>query len=168
MRLTGQATIAVASAALALAACRKDDGASEREGARESGIARLVSDTASGGVLPGIHPRVVYGVRTNPYDGDPTAATRGRQLFVQYNCYGCHGGRGGGGMGPNLRDSVWTYGGDDTHLFATIVEGRPAGMPAWGQKIPEGEIWQLVAYLHTLGTPREPDKPPPLRLGGAR
>jgi len=127
---------------------------------RSSGIARE-SSTDSGGVMPGLHPHVVYGTRLNPYANDHAAAVEGRKLFTQYNCAGCHGGRAGGGMGPNLRDSVWIYGGDDTHIFATIVEGRPAGMPAWGGKIPEDQIWKLVAYIHTLATQNEPDPPPP-------
>jgi cytochrome c oxidase cbb3-type subunit III len=64
-------------------------------------------------------------------------------------------------MGPSLRDSAWSYGSSDASLFATITEGRPAGMPTWGGKIPEEQIWKLVAYIRTLRTPAEPDPPPP-------
>lgn len=110
------------------------------------------------GVKPGIHPAVIFGERTNPYTGDPAAIAEGRRLFVAYNCSGCHGGRAGGGMGPSLRDSAWTYGSSDTQLLGDIVEGRSAGMPAWGKVIPENQMWQIIAYLRTLRTDREPDR----------
>ncbi len=146
------------------AACAQRGSERDVEGTRSSGVVQA-TPTTLGGVLPGIHPSTVYGTRVNPYANDPGAAAEGRRLFVQYNCSGCHGGRAGGGMGPNLRDSIWIYGGDDTHLFADLVEGRPAGMPAWGGKIPEDQMWKIIAYIHTLATPGEPDPPPPSRTG---
>lgn len=122
-----------------------------------TGVVRLAIDSG-GGVQPGIHPHVVYGVLRNPFAGNGAAPVEGRRLFVSYNCSGCHGGRAGGGMGPSLRDSVWRYGSSDTQIFATITEGRPGGMPAWGAKIPQGQIWELVSYIRTLGSSREPDR----------
>ncbi|HEX6966579.1 MAG TPA: c-type cytochrome [Gemmatimonadaceae bacterium] len=113
------------------------------------------------GIVPGIHPTTAYGELHDPYANNAAARFQGRRLFVSYNCAGCHGGHGGGGMGPNLRDSVWTYGNSDTQLFATIMEGRPLGMPAWGARIPEQQIWQLVTYIKSLGTPAEPEPPRP-------
>lgn len=118
------------------------------------------------GVEPGIHPSVVYGEIENPYttgnaSNATAAAVEGRRLFVQYNCAGCHGGRAGGGMGPSLRDEYWVYGNSDAQIYGTIVEGRSAGMPAWGGRIPEDQIWKLIAYIRTLATPQEPDPPPP-------
>jgi mono/diheme cytochrome c family protein len=110
------------------------------------------------GVRPGINPAVIYGNRTDPYTGNAAAIMEGRRLFVAYNCSGCHGGRAGGGMGPSLRDSAWTHGNSDTQLLADIVEGRSAGMPAWGKMIPEDQMWKIIAYLRTLGTDREPDR----------
>lgn len=168
MRLTGRLTngraaraaCAAAISAVLLAACQRSGSEQTVESTRSSG---MVVQTAStdGGVPPGIHPRTIYGVRHDPYTGNPQAVAEGRRLFLQYNCVGCHGGRAGGGMGPNLRDSVWIYGGNDTQLFADLVEGRPAGMPAWGGKIPEDEMWKIIAYIHSLATPLEPDPPPP-------
>ena len=98
---------------------------------------------------------------TNPYANNNIAPTEGRQLFVNYNCYGCHGGHGGGGMGPSLRDPSWIYGSSDAHVFASISQGRAHGMPAWGLKIPQDQIWKLVAYIQSMGTSSEPDPPPP-------
>lgn len=112
------------------------------------------------GVDPGIHPQVAIGDVHNPYAGNAGAAAEGRQLFVQYNCSGCHGGRAGGGMGPSLRDSAWIYGNSDAQIYDSIFEGRPNGMPTWGAKISADQIWKVIAYLRTLGTPHEPDAPP--------
>ena len=95
----------------------------------------------------------------NPYTGNQVAIVEGRRLFVWFNCAGCHGGRGGGGMGPSLRDVDWMYGSDDAHIFDSIAEGRAHGMPAWGTRIPEDQIWKLVAYIKSMRTPLEPEPP---------
>ncbi|MCW8195836.1 c-type cytochrome [Proteobacteria bacterium 005FR1] len=96
----------------------------------------------------------------NPFPMEQNVLTEGRRLFVWYNCYGCHGGRAGGGMGPSLRDETWLYGGKDQDIYNSIAEGRPHGMPAWGPKLPQEQIWKLTAYIQSLGTPLEPKKPP--------
>lgn len=95
----------------------------------------------------------------NPYEGDQVAMVEGRRLFIWYNCYGCHGGHGGGGMGPSLRDPVWIYGSAPAQIFSSIAEGRAKGMPAWGTKIPQDQIWKLVTYIQTLDTSEEVDPP---------
>jgi cytochrome c oxidase cbb3-type subunit 3 len=95
----------------------------------------------------------------NPYAHDRGALGEGRQLFVRFNCSGCHGGRAGGGMGPSLRDVDWIYGASDAQVFSSIAEGRAHGMPAWGTKLSEDQVWKLVAYIKSLRTPAEPDAP---------
>ncbi len=95
----------------------------------------------------------------DPYINDPVALQNGWRLFNWYNCSGCHGGHAGGGMGPSLRDSVWIYGSRDDQIFDSIAQGRSQGMPAWGSKIPEDQIWQLVAYIKSMRTPQEPEPP---------
>jgi cytochrome c oxidase cbb3-type subunit 3 len=109
------------------------------------------------GPVPG--PPAPVRRRVNPYHDDRAATAEGRQLFVRFNCSGCHGGRAGGGMGPSLRDVVWRYGNTDAQIFSTINEGRDQGMPAWGTKVTEDQIWKLVAYIQSLRTPDEPDPP---------
>lgn len=96
---------------------------------------------------------------TDPYIGKPVALQEGRQLFNWFNCSGCHGGHGGGGMGPSLRDSIWLYGSRDDQIYDSIAEGRSKGMPAWGTKIPQKQIWELVAYIKSMRTSAEPDPP---------
>ena len=97
-------------------------------------------------------PRIV-GTRSaspgNPYAGNGWAAAEGKRLYQSFNCSGCHS-HGGGGMGPALMDNVWIYGGDPRTIYETIAEGRPNGMPAFGDRIGDQQIWQLVAYVQTL------------------
>lgn len=109
------------------------------------------------GPVPGAMPPAQY--PTNPFANDPVALQDGRRLFDWYNCSGCHGGHAGGGMGPSLRDPVWLYGNRDDQIYASIVQGRSNGMPAWGSKIPQQQVWELVAYIKSMGTPQEPDPP---------
>ncbi|MGA9586501.1 MAG: c-type cytochrome [Terracidiphilus sp.] len=109
------------------------------------------------GPVPGDPQHLVY--TTNPYTNDPVALQDGRRLFNWYNCSGCHGGHAGGGMGPSLRDEVWLYGNRDDQIFDSIAHGRSNGMPAWGTKIPQDQIWELVAYIKSMRTPMEPDPP---------
>lgn len=78
------------------------------------------------------------------------AVSEGQRLYEWYNCSGCHA-RGGGGMGPALLDAHWIYGNSPEQIFASIAGGRPKGMPAFGHRVPEAEIWQLVAYVQSLG-----------------
>jgi cytochrome c oxidase cbb3-type subunit III len=110
------------------------------------------------GPVPGITATNVH-FSTNPFTNDPVALADGRRLFDWYNCSGCHGGRAGGGMGPSLRDPVWMYGNRDDQIFDSIARGRSKGMPAWGTKIPDQQIWELVTYIKSMGTPQEPDPP---------
>ena len=95
----------------------------------------------------------------NPYANNVGAMTEGRTLFVRMNCSGCHGGRAGGGMGPSLRDPDWLFGNSDAQIFSSIAEGRSHGMPAWGTKLTDDQIWKLVTYVKSLRTPDEPQPP---------
>lgn len=97
---------------------------------------------------------------TNPFGSQASVLAEGRRLFIWFNCYGCHGGRAGGGMGPSLRDREWLYGDSEQDIFNSIAEGRQHGMPAWGTKLPADQLWKITAYIKSLGTPREPDRPP--------
>src|SRR3954454_3920484 len=96
------------------------------------------------------------------YQETPPAIAAGEKLFNHFNCTGCHG-HGGGGSGPALMDDRWFYGSEPPQIFSTIMEGRPDGMPSFGRKIPADQIWQLVAYVRSLGglTPPNPPQPQP-------
>ena len=85
----------------------------------------------------------------NPAEYKAFDVSQGKQLYEQYNCSGCHF-HGGGGIGPPLMDAKWIYGGDPQNIFQTIVEGRPNGMPSFRGKIPDSQVWQLVAYVRSM------------------
>jgi len=53
-------------------------------------------------------------------------------------------------MGPPLMDALWRYGGEPENVFASIAEGRPNGMPAFGTKVGTTQIWQLAAYVRSM------------------
>jgi cytochrome c oxidase cbb3-type subunit III len=124
-------------------------------------------NTAAGGAAPSAGvpvgpvpgPGTAQPLPSNPYRNDPAALVEGRRLFVRFNCSGCHGGRAGGGMGPSLRDPEWIYGASDARIYASIVDGRAYGMPAWGTTLPDDYVWKLTAYIHSLGTTAEPEAP---------
>ncbi len=87
----------------------------------------------------------------NPFADDAQAAAAGKKLYLDVGCYGCHGRGGGGGMGPSLVDREWRYGGgSDAAVFQSIKDGRPRGMPAWGSRLSDEEIWQIITFLRSI------------------
>ena len=87
--------------------------------------------------------------------------SEGKRLYSWFNCSGCHA-NGGGGMGPALIDDEWIYGASVESIHATIRDGRPNGMPSFGNKVPDDQIWQLAAYVRwmlALVSPRPPRRP---------
>lgn len=85
----------------------------------------------------------------NSYEENAYAVSEGKRLYENFNCVGCHF-HGGGGIGPPLMDNQWIYGGEPANIFASIMEGRPNGMPAWRGRIPENQAWEIVAYVRSL------------------
>jgi cytochrome c oxidase cbb3-type subunit III len=96
--------------------------------------------------------------KKHPAFKDPAAIAAGGKLFTN-SCAGCHGPRGEGGRGPNLRNrGVW-HSLDEQELFQTIQKGVPgADMPA--ANLPDGQIWQLAAFVRALSAPAIEAKPP--------
>jgi hypothetical protein len=88
----------------------------------------------------------------NLYEGDKGAIATGAKLYVGYNCLDCHGADGSGAMGPSFQDGRWHFGGSPGDVFESIYEGRPDGMPAWGGRISNDQIWMLTAYVRSLSS----------------
>lgn len=130
-------------AALCITACRR-----EERRFRELGPAATATSVAS---ATNLQPGPTYNAtQTNgPYQYNAYAISEGKALYNQFNCVGCHS-NGGGGMGPPLMDDKWIYGSDPASVFATIVEGRPNGMPSWRGRIPNYEVWRIVAYVRSM------------------
>jgi cytochrome c oxidase cbb3-type subunit 3 len=133
------------------------------------GAAQLLEVPVSGNPIGGQPPPDIR----NPYAADKNSIVQGKKLFDSMNCSGCHAPLGGGGMGPPLSDKEWIYGGQPASIYLSIVQGRPNGMPAWGRSLPPESIWNLVAYIETLGrapapssgTPEKPAHPVPNPMG---
>jgi cytochrome c oxidase cbb3-type subunit III len=85
----------------------------------------------------------------NRYEESAYAVSEGKRLYRWYNCNGCHA-NGGGGSGPPLMDDIWIYGGAPANIVATILEGRPNGMPAFRGKVPDYQAMQLAAYVRSM------------------
>ena len=127
---------------LTIAACERE----ERQ-FRETSPGTSPRNVRVGELRPG--PAIPTTPTPGPYEDNAYAIAEGKRLYAQFNCVGCHA-NGGGGMGPPLMDDKWLYGSEPANIFATIVEGRPNGMPAFGGKLAHDQVWQLVAYVRSL------------------
>jgi cytochrome c oxidase cbb3-type subunit 3 len=139
-----RALVVVAAALLAaIAGCKREErGFRVEPPAAERAAGRSLSNLYPGGANP---PAPV----TNELEENAYAVSEGKALFAKFNCVGCHQ-YGGGGIGPALMDEKWIYGSNPENVYATIVEGRPNGMPSWRGKIPDYQVWQIVAYVRSL------------------
>lgn len=125
-----------------LAGCRREDRQFSSSPPAASAHFPRVSDLQPG-------PTYIQDSTKGPYDDDAYAISEGKTLFAQMNCVGCHA-NGGGGMGPPLMDAQWIYGSDPAQIFATIVQGRPNGMPSFRGKLSNDQVWKIEAYVRTM------------------
>jgi cytochrome c oxidase cbb3-type subunit III len=102
---------------------------------------------------------VAYTFKPNPYENNAYALSEGKKLYQAWNCKGCHA-MGGGDIGPPLIDDKWIYGSEPEQIFSTIVQGRPNGMPSFGGKIPDHQVWQLAAYVRSISGLVSPNAAP--------
>ena len=136
--------------AAALAGCEREERHFQAErqntGPNESAVRNSVNQPgmALGGYVKPPADNV------SMYDDNAFAVNEGKRLYRWYNCSGCHA-NGGGNIGPALMDSAWIYGSDPASIYASIVQGRPNGMPSFGGHIPEDQVWRIVAYVRAMG-----------------
>jgi cytochrome c oxidase cbb3-type subunit 3 len=130
--------------ALAPAACDRERRDVTPVPAVENGPqASSVSELHPGPVAPPTDPR------GQAYEGNAFHLSNGQRYYKWFNCAGCHA-NGGGGIGPALMDEKWRYGGRIEQIYASIDQGRPNGMPAFRDKIPDAQIWEIAAYVRSL------------------
>jgi cytochrome c oxidase cbb3-type subunit 3 len=134
------------AATIVLTAC-------EREMRRfDTPPAPLTSAAPAGRITPGPEHGPVRSVGATPAhytEANAWSVSQGRRWFRWYNCNGCHS-AGGGGMGPPLMDDAWRYGASPEQIAASIRDGRPNGMPAFGSRIPDDQIAQITAYVRSM------------------
>jgi mono/diheme cytochrome c family protein len=98
-------------------------------------------------------------VPTNPISATAESIARGRTLYLN-NCASCHGAdaRGGGPQSGTTEVPPPALTGPSSHLephkdgelFRFIHDGLPGGMPSWGGKLSDNEIWDVVNFLRSL------------------
>ena len=134
----------LATCLLALASCSRED----RQLRPSPSASQVINTVQVSGLNPGANP---VSPPPNPpyYEESAYAVSEGKTLFNEYNCVGCHA-NGGGGIGPPLMDNYWIYGSEPGNIFTTITQGRPNGMPSFRNRIPEYQVWEIVAYVRSL------------------
>lgn len=83
----------------------------------------------------------------------------GQRLYTEFNCVECHA-HGGGGIGPPLIDDEWIYGSSSPQIVATLIQGRPNGMPSFRRQLTEQQMWQIAAYVRSMAGQVPKDVPP--------
>ena len=134
---------------IAVSSCSNSDAQTQKAAYTDGGDGMRIVDHPEnlGAGFPRSGPPVTL---KNPYAGKRDAIATGAKLFIAYNCIDCHGADGSGAMGPSFQDGRWHFGGSDGAVFESIYQGRPDGMPAWGTRISNDQIWMLTAYLQSL------------------
>lgn len=153
-RVDARALLAAGALVLALAGC-------ERE--RREYHASPTREASRGPRLTPFQPGQPTADRADPvgrhYENSAYHVGQGARLYRAFNCNGCHA-LGGGAIGPALMDPQWRYGGRIDQIHATILEGRPNGMPSWRGRITDQQAWQLAAYVRALsGNVRKDARP---------
>ena len=111
----------------------------------------------------------------NPLSADRPTRAAGQRLYADH-CAVCHGASGQGdgplaaGLTPrpgDLTQHMLPGKHTDGQAFLWIKGGFPnSAMPAWGNRLADQQIWQIVAYLRSLAQPlaataAAPPTPPP-------
>jgi putative heme-binding domain-containing protein len=86
----------------------------------------------------------------NPHQGNEEAIRSGMGFFRR-SCADCHGMDARGYRAPDLTEVI-AGGATDARLFETIRKGVP-GTEMPSSNAQDDEIWKLLAYLRSLGTP---------------
>jgi cytochrome c-L len=87
----------------------------------------------------------------NAYSGDPAAIEEGKEIHAKL-CQACHLADGSGRIGPSLADDEGARArtGTDLGRFEIIYAGGAGAMQAFGQRLDQDQILQVMAYLEVL------------------
>jgi mono/diheme cytochrome c family protein len=107
----------------------------------------------------------VFAQAAKPVPTSAESVASGAKLYSRY-CAACHGkegqgdGLGGAKLDPrpsNLTDAEWKHGATDAEIIQVIHDGvKNTGMKAYGSRMTEHELWDLVNYIRSLNRKSEP------------
>ena len=112
---------------------------------------------ASFGVSAGVRhflppPPAHAGKAAKGSGGDPSAPVNpavaiaaGKTVYTA-NCVSCHGANGVGGYAPPMKNTDQT----DTEIRKIVISGVSGKMPAFKNKLSEGDMKALFAYIRSL------------------
>ena len=89
---------------------------------------------------------------TNPFIGDSTAITQGKDIYGK-NCTSCHGPDGSAGeIGPAIVPAERTEARVSDEPILRVIRNGVQGtvMPAFAGKLSSDDIFRVAAYLHAL------------------
>ncbi len=86
---------------------------------------------------------------------DPAHVASGKKIY-EFTCATCHGDHAQGKVGPSLVDAEWKYGGKPSDILESVANGRPAGMPNWGNTLKPEEVEDVTAFVLSLQKPEAP------------
>jgi mono/diheme cytochrome c family protein len=88
--------------------------------------------------------------RANPYQSQADAVAAGKRLFGDH-CAHCHGENAEGKKKkPALTSERIQQQATEGDIHWLLVNGnRGRGMPSWA-KLPDPQLWQLIAYIKSL------------------
>ncbi len=86
---------------------------------------------------------------------------QGKEIYTTH-CQACHmeslrGADVPGGIGENLVDGAWKYGGNPTEAMQIVLKGSPdlkSGMQAWEAQLGARNVAAVVAYVMSYHEPR--------------
>ena len=142
------ATLLILSVAVAASSCERESRDFEKSPVdpHPRAQADAISDQQVGKAGRGMRALAASGGYN---ESSAYVLAQGKLYYRWFNCTGCHA-QGGGAIGPALMDENWIYGKDPEAIFATLMEGRPNGMPSYRGRIPEEQAWQIVAYVRSM------------------
>jgi len=117
------------------------------------------------GLLAALSAALVMAQVRNPHT-TPADVAAGARIFRSH-CADCHGLNGQGGKGPDLTTGQFFHGSSDQSLLTNISEGIE-GTPMPGQFFSPDQVWQIVAFVRTLGAKGSAEAPAGNRENGAK
>jgi cytochrome c oxidase cbb3-type subunit III len=139
--------LAIAIVIAGLSGCEREERSYSGEAPTDETYQRVALSTIAAGDGS---PVVDESAKGREYENNAYHMSQGKRLYAWFNCNGCHA-NGGGGSGPALMDDSWTYGARIENIVETIREGRPNGMPSFRGRIPDDQIWEIAAYVRSMG-----------------